>query len=665
MTDVKHGQVHAAMAPPGRDFRHEDYIEAAWRRCRDEYGLNPEAPPAAVHVGGAALRHIREEHALFERLGRVEMHRLLGQIGQQTGTSATPSRYVLMLTDAEGTVLDVFTDSANAARAQAANMVPGFLWDEPHAGVNGPGTSLHDRRSRVVHRDEHFFTCNNNMTCSAVPVWGANGRLLGAIDATCLDCDDSRAAQVPTIALVSMSARIIEQLHFTNSFRDCMIMRFHERPELVGLPYDSLLAVDGDGLIRAVDNSVPAMLGASGHETLVGRSVAEVFDISLDRLMEHAETQPFAIWPIAHGDDRHGFASVWPAKRARARLAVGATASRRVLGGVEPRAARKLPAMTRPRRDTPPSLAALAGADPAMAHNVWRAERVMNRDINILLLGETGTGKDTFARAIHNASGRSGAPFVAMSCAAIPEQLIESELFGYEAGAFTGARPGGARGKAVAAHGGTLFLDEIGDMPLAIQARLLRLLEEREIVPLGSTTPINVDIRVISATHRDLEAMVARGAFRMDLYYRLNGVALTMPGLRGRADRQQLIETICAEESEDGAVTIAPAAMAAMTAYDWPGNIRELRNTLRTALAFAESGRIEVHHLPHVIVERLDAVAAAQPPAAPSPDPERARIVAALDEHHWRIGTTAASLGMSRNTLYRKLHRFGLMNEPK
>ncbi|HQT62261.1 MAG TPA: sigma-54-dependent Fis family transcriptional regulator [Acidiphilium sp.] len=675
MTDMKQGWARAAAAPPGRDFRHEDYIEAAWRRCRDEYGLNPEAPPAAVHVGGAALRRIREEHALFERLGRVEMHRLLGQIGQQTATSAAPSRYVLMLTDADGTVLDVFTDTANAGRARAANMVPGFLWDEPHAGVNGPGTSLHDRRSRVVHRDEHFFTCNNNMTCSAVPVWGANGRLLGAIDATCLDCDDSRAAQVPTIALVSMSARIIEQLHFTNNFRDCMIMRFHERPELVGLPYDSLLAVDGDGLIRAVDNSVPAMLGASGHETLVGRSVAEVFDISLDRLLEHAETQPFAIWPIAHGNDRHGFASVWPAKRARARLAAGATAQRRAIEVERP--ARTLPAMTRPRRDAPAPLAALAGTDPAMAHNVWRAERVMNRDINILLLGETGTGKDTFARAIHAASARGGAPFIAMSCAAIPEQLIESELFGYEAGAFTGARPGGARGKAAAAHGGTLFLDEIGDMPLTIQARLLRLLEEREIVPLGSTTPIRIDIRVISATHRDLEAMVARGEFRMDLYYRLNGVALTMPGLRERADRQRLIETICAEESEDGAVGIAPAAMAAMTAYDWPGNIRELRNTLRTAIAFADSGRIEVHHLPHMIVRQMGGPAATPQVTVanpdhdpghdpdPSHDPERARIVAALDAHHWRIGATAASLGMSRNTLYRKLHRFGLMNEPK
>jgi transcriptional regulator of acetoin/glycerol metabolism len=318
----------------------------------------------------------------------------------------------------------------------------------------------------------------------------------------------------------------------------------------------------------------------------------------------------------------------------------------------------------RQRKPEPRELVALAGADRAMAHNVWRAERVMNRDINILLLGETGTGKDTFARAIHRASNRHAAPFVAMSCAAIPEQLIESELFGYETGAFTGARPGGMRGKAVAAHGGTLFLDEIGDMPLSIQARLLRLLEEKEIVPLGSSTPTPVDIKVISATHRDLEAMVARGEFRMDLYYRLNGLSLTMPALRQRSDRQDLIETLCAEESEGASISITPAAMQALIEHDWPGNIRELRNTLRTALAFAEAGRIEVHHLPHMIGRTMPAHGPVPPQPLAEEDPERERIVAALERHHWRIAATASSLGISRNTLYRKLHRYGLMNEP-
>lgn len=645
----------------GSPAQRESYIEVAWRRCRDEYNLDPDSPPEGVQIGGPALRLVREELALFERVGRVEMHRLLGQISHQVAQSSTAaSRYVLMLADAVGTVLDVFTDSANTAGAHAANMVPGFLWDERHAGVNGPGTCLHDRRSRVVHREEHFFSRNSRMTCSAAPVWGSNGTLLGALDATCLDCDDSRASQVPTIALVSMSARIIEQLHFTHSFRDCMILRFHERPELVGLPYDSLLAIDDQGMVRAVDSTVPGHLGTESHVQLVGRSVAELFDISIDRLMEHAETQPFTIWPIAHGNDRHGYASIWPAKQTRARpRPVGIASGDRT---VMPRAT------ARPRRPTGPSLAALAGGDKSMAGIVWRAERVMNRDINVMLLGETGTGKDSFARALHHASDRCAAPFIAMSCAAIPEQLIESELFGYEPGAFTGARASGMRGKALAAHGGTLFLDEIGDMPLSIQARLLRLLEDKEIVPLGSSTPIPVDIKVISATHRDIETQVATGDFRMDLYYRLNGIMLTMPALRDRTDRAALIASICLEENTGAAIVITDEAMENLLNHDWPGNIRELRNTLRTALAFADAGRIEARHLPRTVTaEHIPRHGTSQVPddtAQELPD-ERARILVELERQHWRIAATAMALNISRNTLYRKMHRYGMMpSEP-
>jgi transcriptional regulator of acetoin/glycerol metabolism len=627
----------------------EAYIEAAWQRCRDEYRLDPDRPPPGEHIGGAALKLLREERGLFERVGRVEMHRLLGQINHQVTQAAAASRYVLMLADASGAILDAFTDNANTDSARAANMAPGFLWNEQHAGVNGPGTCLHDRRARVVHREDHYFTRNSRMTCSAAPIWGSNGALLGVLDASSLDCDDSRAAQVPTIALVSMSARIIEQMHFTHSYRDCLILRFHERPELVGLPYDSLLAIDEHGTIRAVDSTVPAQLGKADHAAMVGRSVAELFDITTDRLFEHAETEPFAIWPIAHGADRHGFASIWPAKQARprARLPSGPTKS------PVPRSA------LRPARPAGPSLAIFACTDPVMADNVWRAQRVMNRDINILLLGETGTGKDSFARAIHRASERHAQPFIAMSCAAIPEQLIESELFGYEAGAFTGARSGGMRGKALAAHGGTLFLDEIGDMPLSIQARLLRLLEEKEIVPLGSSTPIPVDIRVVSATHRDLEALVAGGEFRMDLFYRLNGVALTMPPLRARTDRAELIEQICREEAAS-AITIAPDAKQAMLAHDWPGNLRELRNTLRTAIAFAEGGIIERSHLPRLHSAAAQPLCPAPASAAIVAD-ERTHIVETLEHHHWRIAATATALGISRNTLYRKMHRYGLM----
>jgi len=629
----------------------EAYIDAAWRRCVEQYRLDPHSKPRAEHIGDVALQHRREALSLFQRVGRAEMRRLQDQISQQIVQPrlSTP-RFALMLVDERATVLETLSDPTMEAYAAECDMRPGFVWDEAHAGSNGPGTCVHDGRARLIHREEHFFRCNRTMSCSAAPIWGADGGLLGALDISFFDCHDSRQGQVMTGTLVSLSARIIEQLHFTQQHADALVMHIHEHPEFIGLPYGSLAAIGEDGRILAVDGSLPNRLGYSSRAALVGRSAADLFDVSLDRLFEHAQTMPMQAWPVGYGNG-HAFASLRPPRRREAR-----PAGRRALGDRSPKAAR---VQDRPQSA---SLYALAGEDPVMLRNVWRAEHVMDRDIHLLLLGETGTGKDTFARAIHAASERRDKPFVVMSCAAIPESLIESELFGYEAGAFTGARSGGARGKALAANHGTLFLDEIGDMPLTIQARLLRLLEEKEVVPLGTSTPVAVDIRVISATNKDLEAMVESGQFRMDLFYRLNGVALTLPALRARADRSALIERVARRENGGVPIEISPDTKQVLLSYNWPGNIRELRNALRTAIAFADDGPVELVHLPGAVTR-----GARVEPRAPSADgeganpAEHAQILSELERQHWRITSTAAALGISRNTLYRKLHRYGLL----
>ncbi len=207
------------------------------------------------------------------------------------------------------------------------------------------------------------------------------------------------------------------------------------------------------------------------------------------------------------------------------------------------------------------------------------------------MYGETGSGKEVFAKAMHRSSERAGRPFVALNCASIPETLIESELFGYKAGAFTGAARDGRRGKIFLANGGTLFLDEIGDMPVHLQARLLRALEEREVLPLGGDEPIKVDIRLISATHCNLTEKIKTGEFRPDLYYRLHGFALTLPPLRERGDRRELIRRVLAEEAEGSPIEIDEAALDRLDRYSWPGNLRELRNVLRTVLALREGQR--------------------------------------------------------------------------
>jgi sigma-54 dependent transcriptional regulator, acetoin dehydrogenase operon transcriptional activator AcoR len=305
-----------------------------------------------------------------------------------------------------------------------------------------------------------------------------------------------------------------------------------------------------------------------------------------------------------------------------------------------------------------------------MLRNVRIAQRIADSNVSVVIRGPTGSGKEAFAKALHLASRRAKQPFVAVNCAAIPEALIESELFGYSGGAFTGARREGMRGRIVQASGGTLFLDEIGDMPLALQTRLLRVLEELEVTPLGGDAVIKVNIRVMCASHRDLTDMMGRGEFREDLYYRLNGVSVELPPLARRRDKRVLICKCIARESAGGAVaSIEAIALERLLAYHWPGNIRELRNTIRTALAICDDRVIRLSDLPADIrrdapplrVHGQDAACTAGNGAQISlAGAERQALVQVIEQNHWNMTMVAAHFKISRNTLYRKIKRHGI-----
>ncbi|MPM39078.1 Propionate catabolism operon regulatory protein [bioreactor metagenome] len=310
------------------------------------------------------------------------------------------------------------------------------------------------------------------------------------------------------------------------------------------------------------------------------------------------------------------------------------------------------------------------GTSVPMQQAIASARRFAPTDLNVLITGESGTGKEVFAQAMHNASRRAGRPFVAVNCASFPESLLESELFGYEEGAFTGSRRGGKPGLLEAAHTGTLFLDEIGDMPLPLQTRLLRVLQEREIMRLGATAPVPIDFRVIAATHQPLAELIAEQRFRQDLYYRLNTLRLALPPLRERReDIPAIITPLIANclarlGSRHPAQALPGELMARIVAYDWPGNVRELEN-------IAE--RIAVFLLPHASDERIDLGSLQQdcpelfgsrPPApsamqpTPSTDQPREkltqeRVDAAMQAADGRAGLAAQMLGVSRSTLWR------------
>jgi transcriptional regulator of acetoin/glycerol metabolism len=311
----------------------------------------------------------------------------------------------------------------------------------------------------------------------------------------------------------------------------------------------------------------------------------------------------------------------------------------------------------------------LAGEDPQMLRNTRSAYRIADSNVSVLIQGPTGSGKEAFAHAMHLVSGRASRPFVAVNCAAIPETLIESELFGYKAGAFTGARKDGMRGKILQSSGGTLFLDEIGDMPLMLQTRLLRVLEEQEIVPLGSENAIKVNLHVLAASHRNLREMIAHGTFRDDLYYRLNGITLELPALRDRVDKERVIHHALAAETGNGRpAAIERDALQRLLAYPWPGNIRELRNVIRTALAICEGGVVRRIDLPREIREaeaypsgaceiRTSSASGAAQSANPLQVAERAALLSVIEDCHGNMTRVAMQLGMSRNTLYRRIKR--------
>jgi transcriptional regulator with PAS, ATPase and Fis domain len=277
----------------------------------------------------------------------------------------------------------------------------------------------------------------------------------------------------------------------------------------------------------------------------------------------------------------------------------------------------------------------------------------------VLITGESGTGKEVFAQAIHNASNRRGGPFVAINCAAIPRDLLASELFGYDEGAFTGARRGGNIGKFELADGGTLFLDEIGDMPLDMQVVLLRVIEERNLVRIGGKKSIPVNVRIIAATHKDLAHEVANNRFRADLYYRLNVINIQLPPLRDRKGDIPLLVNKFASLLQWREVRIDSDAQSAIINYSWPGNIRELRNVIESALGQSDDGVISLSALPENIRSSTHLNAAAEKPAIPRIIPmkklESDIIRDALDKCNGNVSLAARQLGISRSTVYRKL----------
>src|SRR5271156_3385093 len=555
----------------------EPLVTRSWHRCLREYGIEPSAPRQISVLNPQSVKQLQESLGQLLPVARAEMESLYEQIAG--------SGFAVILADTQGAVLSTITDPALQREFRHAGLSLGALWDERHEGTNGIGTCLAETGPVTVHREEHFRGYNLSLSCSAAPILNPHGGVLGVLDASTANSSDSRLIQRHTMALVNMSAHLISRWNFLSEYAESWILRFHSRPEFVGLLHEALMAIDENGNILAVNESALVQLGCSNRRSLVGESVGRFFQFNFAALEQRARFEPSAIWPVrdlAHG--RRFFAI------ARAPL----------------RASARSPELT-PASQSAGAEAALrehVGEDLQMRKNLACARQLFAKQVPILLHGATGTGKEAFAKSLHRSGLWSDKPFVTVNCAAIPESLIESELFGYTRGAFTGAAKEGRVGKILQSNGGPLFLDEIGDMPLMLQTRLLRVIEEREVVPLGSEQALPVNLHVISATHRDVLQMIQTGEFREDLYYRLNGVTLHLPLLRDRGDKTDLIRTLLREENAgQDCIKIDEDAFRKLMQYSWPGNIRQLRNVLRTASALCREGVIRASNLPQEILD--------------------------------------------------------------
>jgi transcriptional regulator of acetoin/glycerol metabolism len=560
-----------------------------------------------------------------------------------------------VLTDATGLVLYEKADAALQHTFRSAGLHPGADWSEQREGTNGIGTCIAENHPIIVHRGEHFRSCHIGLTCFGSPIHDPRGRLVAVLDASTLRAHQERSALGHTMALVNLSARLIEKYLFLRHFRESAIFRFHARPEFVNLQHDGALALASDDTVTAADETAVRLLNARTRDELVGRKLEEIFDARSNEMTDPsgaAHASLLQVRDIQLG--RRFFASVERCMRP-AFSAAPRTEPHSAVVHVPPAAARSARL----------TLEELAGEDPQMLRIVRSARRIAVSNVSVMIQGPTGSGKEAFARALHIASARAERPFVALNCAAIPESLIESELFGYRSGAFTGARREGMKGKILQASGGSLFLDEIGDMPLALQTRLLRVLEEHEIAPLGAETPIKVDVRVICASHRNLRAMIGRGEFREDLYYRLNGITIELPRLTDRTDKDRLIREFLAAETSDGRpAAIEAEAFHRLLAYPWPGNVRELRNVIRTALAICEGGVVRLSDLPSEVRSGAAGVCGRMDPPAPAglrdSIVEREALLEAIRGAAGNMSKAAAGLGVSRNTLYRRCKRLGV-----
>lgn len=557
---------------------------------------------------------------------------------QQLYTFVKGKDFIVMLAAADGTLLSVFGDKKMYSAGEALNVVAGASCLESVLGTTSPGICLARKVPLQVFRQEHYCRLYHTWCCSAVPLFNSQGELIGTLDLSNRDKDVHPAS---LLDLVKMTASSIQAEYNYRILQDDFKKSYYYFNMVVDNMPEALIFFDRDDKISHLNRNATKLLGTSA-EQLVGKQAKAVFS-NYDGIKQELATGRH--WKELRFKTRSGLVGI------EAYLKPLTSEYMEPLGIV---CTLKEDNKPKPLHNTAKyTFDDFVHASEHMDALIRTAKRIAAMDGSVLIQGESGTGKEILAQAIHNASIRRNAPFIAVNCAALPQELIQSELFGYEEGTFTGAKRGGKTGKFEMGNGGTIFLDEIGDMPLNAQANLLRVLQEKSIVRVGGAHPIHLDIRVIAATNKTLSKEIEAGRFRLDLFYRLAVMNLSIPPLRERKDDvMPLVKHFLRKHQQMRKdIAFSPQVKSILQTYDWPGNVRELENVIVNVLTKITQQTVTTDDLP----EYFNTDSNQEADILLLKDTELTTISSALVKCNNNITKTARLLGVSRATIYRKL----------
>ncbi len=603
-------------------------LASTWERSRALGALSHGVPASELLLRGAEL------DARIERLERALVH--LPAVLAQSGAHEALRDFTLLVADLDGVVLRSFGGGGFAGEAQRVRLIEGACWSEAMRGTNAIGTAAAENAPVTVTGHAHYGADFHGLVCYGVPVHAPDHTLIGVLDATSF----LRLANPSAADAVLAAARAWERLLRVEAYLDARfspdVLEQRANPAFLIEPNGSILR--GNSAARGLISAWPVDLaGVFGVDWSCFEDVARMrSDDVIVELGPRGASHRMQLEPVVATDGN----------------VIALIAELTEVRRHAPRAPRRVDAFDR-----------LYASDVATRTAIDWARRIARSELAVIVLGETGSGKELIAQAIHAESKRASGPFIAVNCGAIAPQLLESELFGYAPGAFTGAERQGRHGLLHAAGGGTLFLDEVADMPPAMQVALLRVLETNTYRRVGEAESRTADVRLVCATCRDLSALVESGAFRRDLYFRLKGATVTLPALRQRSDVPQLARHLLDELSRR-AGRPAPALSTELAAWlceqEWPGNVRELKSVLEVALVLAEDAPVlQLGFLPPDLTAQA-------PATAPTPldDIEASAVRRTLAETNGNISATAEKLGVARSTVYRMMRRHGLLGPP-